>query len=141
MAFNYVAMHAAIKTAIDLAGFQYIPVHDWGNFSEGVFPEALNDRGYAILINSQEESEYETDQINRNFVSVEFCLETANDAYLATLDNAVAAITTLATITGAGLCDVVSEGLQDFTILYLPKDSGQGKAIVQFPNIKIDIQE
>ena len=91
MAYDYVAIHAAIKTVIDAAGFQYVPAHDWGSFEEGIFPEALNDRGYAILIAGQEISNYE--KVDRGIltVTVEFILETANDLYLATLANVVTA--------------------------------------------------
>ena len=142
MAYNYVAIHAAIQTVLDAAGFQYVPAHDWGSFEEGVFPEALNDRGYAILLASQEISGYE--KVDRGIltVTIEFILETANDLYLATLDNAVAAIGSLAPITAASLCAVIDDGeLQNFNMQFLPKDTGQGKVVVQFSNIRIEVQE
>jgi len=143
MAFNFVAIQAAIKAVITAAGFQYVPVHDWGNFEEGIFPEALNDKGYAILYDSMDASEYE--QVNRNmlFARIEFVLETANDLYLATLDDVVAAIGSLSTITATSLCNVLDPDgtLQNFNTQYLEKDRGLGKVIVQFPNIRMEIQE
>lgn len=141
MAFDFVAIHAAIKTAITAAGFQYVPIHDWGNFEEGAFPQALEDRGYSIMLSTMEESEFE--QTNRNLlqVTVEFILETGKDLYLATLDNAVAAIGSLSTITGDTLCNVNEQGLRNFANQFLPKDVGLGKVVVQFSNIQIEIQE
>ncbi len=141
MAFNFIAIHTAIKTVLTAAGFVYIPAHDWGDFESGVFPQALEDRGYTIMLSTMDESEFE--QTNRNLlqVTVEFILEAANDLYLATLDNAVAAIGNLSTITGATLCNVNEQGLRNFANQFLPKDIGLGKVVVQFPNIQIEIQE
>ena len=139
---NYVAIHAAIKTKIDLAGFQYVPAHDWGSFEEGVFPEALNDRGYAILMASREISDYEMENRGILTVTVEFILETANDLYLATLATAVSIIGKLGPITADSLCAVLDNGeLQNFNTQFLPKDTGQGKVVVQFSNIRIEVQE
>jgi len=141
MAFNFVAIHGAIKTAITAAGFEYVPVHDWGNFDSGIFPESLNDRGYTIMLSTMEESEFEQTDRNLLQVTVEFILETAKDLYLATLDNAVAAIGTLTGISGATLCNVNEQGLRNFANQFLPKDIGLGKVVVQFSNIQIEIEE
>lgn len=141
MAFNFIAIHGAIKTSITAAGFVYVPVHDWGDFEAGKFPQALEDRGYSIMLSTMDESEFEETDRNLLQVTIEFILETAKDLYLDTLDNAVAAIGALSTITGATLCNVNEQGLRNFANQFLPKDIGLGKVVVQFSNIQIEIEE
>jgi len=142
--FNYVALHAAIKAKIAAhdGSFFYVVPQNWGDFSQGEFPETLDDRGYAIQLNNQSLTLWE--EANRNImnITIEFALESSNDIYLAQLANAVDAIGELTDITATGLCAIYDDGdLQNFQALYLPKDMGNGKVIVQFSNIRAELQE
>ena len=147
MAYNYSALHAAIKAVLVAAGFVYTVPQDWGIFSEGDFPEALDDKGFAIFIGIQTRSQFE--EVSRKIVniSIEFALETANDLYLKKLDDAVAAIESLSAVAATGLGTIYrnddqgARDLTDFIPLYLPKDTGNGKMIMQFPNIRAEIEE
>jgi len=146
MAYNYSALHEAIKQVLQTAGFVYAPPQDWGNFAEGEFPEAMDDKGFAIIIGPQVRSQFEERPRKIVNITIEFALESANDLYLARLDNAVAAIESLSDVTATGLGTVYEnddEGaadLTDFNMLYLPKDTGNGKIIAQFPNIRCEIE-
>ncbi len=146
MTYNYSALHAAIKAKIKTAGFVYAVPQDWGNFEVGEFPESLADKGFAIKIGLQSRSQFEG--VTRKIVNIiiEFSLESANDLYLASLDDAVAAIESLSSVTATGLGTIYrndDEGaadLTDFIPQYLPKDIGNGKVIVQFSNIRAEIE-
>ena len=146
MAYNYSALHVAIKAKIVAAGFVYAVPQDWGNFDAGEFPESLADKGFAIKIGLQSRSQFE--EVSRKIVNIiiEFSLESSNDLYLTSLDNAVAAIESLSVVTATGLGTIYrnddqgGSDLTDFIPQYLPKDIGNGKVIVQFSNIRCEIE-
>jgi len=146
MAYNYSALHAAIKAVLVAAGFVYAYPQDWGNFESGEFPEALSDKGFAIKFSTQSRSQFE--EVSRKIANIviEFSLESANDLYLTLLDDAVAAIESLSGVTATGLGtiyrndDAGESDLTDFAPLYLPKDIGNGKVIIQFSNIRCEIE-
>lgn len=150
MPYNYSALHAAIKAKIIAYAatpkFVYQFPQDWGNFDAGIFPEALDEKGFAIIINPQSRSQFEEKPRKIVNITIEFALEPANDLYLTRLDDAVAAIESLSAVTATGLGTIYENDdqgaadLTDFNLLYLPKDSGNGKIIAQFPNIRCEIE-
>lgn len=142
MAFNFVAIHAAIKAVINAANFQYVSLGDWGSFEDRFFPDGLINRGYSINLNSMINSEFEEINRNRIFATIEFILDTQDDLYLQALDDAVAAVASLSGITASSLCNVVDDGnLKDFVSIEIPKTGENiGSKVVQFTNIRIEIE-
>ena len=143
MAYNFAALHTAIKTVLDAAGFQYVTLGDWGDFQERHFPSGLKNKGYAIVIPDMgpaPNSSLASDALVG--VSVEFIMDTANDLYLGVLGDAVAAIKSLSGISVSTLCGVIDDGsLTDFTSILIPKgDVILGAMVVQFSNIRVEIE-
>ena len=142
MAYDFEALHAAVKAKIDAAGFEYETLGNWGDFQDRNFPSAMKNKGYAIIFQGSGISESELATSTVISIAVEFVFDIANDLYLGVLDDAVAAVYSLKDIALSTICGVQNDGdLTDFISTIIPKtDTEQGMMVVQFPNIRIDVE-
>ena len=142
MSYDFKAMHAAIKTVIDAADFDYCSLENWGSFADQNYPDAMKNRSYAIMLPGMGASNDSSANSALLNVSVEFVMDTANDLYLEVLGAAVTAIGNLSGIAVSTLCGVQDNGdLTDFTSILIPRDDAAlGAMVVQFSNIMIDIE-
>ena len=142
MAYDFSALHAAIKTVLDAAGFQYVTLGNWGDFEGRHFSGALKNKGYTIIISGMGASGDELANSGLVNVSIEFSMDTANDLYIGVLGAAVAAIYSLKDISVSTLCGVLNDGdLANFTSIIIPKgDVSFGSMVVQFANINVSVE-
>ena len=140
MAVDFEAIWTLLKVPVDAQDFVYRAAADWGSFEDG-FPAAMEDRSYNIKPSTNIDSRWEDIDNWVMVVDVEFILESAKDRYLASLSKAVQAIVDMGSVKGGNLCDVVNDGaLRNMNALFLPRDKGLGKVLIQFNNIRLEIE-
>jgi len=107
MAINFSSIHTTLKNSIDGNGFTYKTSAEWFNFEYESFPTTTLNSCYTIRpAKGKLSEEYQAEDWNESFWTVEFCMDGTSDAYLANLGTVHDEIQTLESLSNTNIVEI-----------------------------------